>query len=107
MPPELRRVNDWYQLGFELAILHNLAGQLVLDGPERSEQAEATWRAALERFLVRAENVQIGYEKVGRVLSLLENLAGPRAERDLSNISRSLEEVRRYAAGADGIHTAA
>ena len=107
LPPELRRVDNWYQLGFELATLHNLAGQLVLDGPDRTDSAEQTWRGALERFLVRAENVQIGYEKVGRVLSLLENLAGPRAQRDLSNISRSLEEVRRFAAGADGIHTAA
>jgi hypothetical protein len=107
LPPELKRVKDWYQLGFELAVLHNLAGQLVLDGPDHSDEAEQTWRGALERFLERAENAQIGYENLGRVLALLENLAGPRSERDLGNISRSLQEVRRYAAGADGIHTAA
>jgi hypothetical protein len=107
LPPELRRVEEWYQLGFELATLHNLAGQLVLDGPDRSDAAEQQWRNALERFLTRAENARIGYEQLGRVLALLENLAGPRSERDLTNIGRSLTEVRSYAAGADGIHTAA
>jgi len=107
LPPELQRVEEWYQLGFELATMHNLACQLVLDGPERSDKAEQQWRDALERFLTRAENARIGYEELGRVLALLENLAGPRAERDLSNIGRSLSEVRNYAAGADRIHTAA
>jgi hypothetical protein len=107
LPAELRRVNDWYLLGFELATLHNLAGQLELDGPDRSDEAEQTWRGALERFLMRAENAQIGYENLGRVLSQLENLAGPRGQRDLGNIRRSLDEVRGYAAGADKMHTAA
>ena len=55
---------------------------------------------------MRAERAEIGYENLGRVLGLLENLVGPSHERDLSNIPRSLEELRRYAAGAD-IHTAA
>lgn len=107
LPAELQRVGEWYQLGIELTTLHNLAGQLVLDGPSRSEAAENQWRTALDRFLTRAENAQIGYEKLGSVLSLLENLAGPSSERDLTNIGRSLEEVRRYAVGADRIHTAA
>jgi hypothetical protein len=35
------------------------------------------------------------------VLALLENLVAPRAERDLSNIARSLDELRKQAAGAD------
>ncbi|HEX4353331.1 MAG TPA: hypothetical protein VHZ95_10460 [Polyangiales bacterium] len=105
LPSDLQRVAEWYQLGFELSTLHNLAGQLKLDGADRD--AEQTWRTALDRFLTRAENARIGYEKLGTVLSLLENLAGPSSERDLSNIGRSLEEVRRYAAGADAIHTAA
>lgn len=105
LPSEARKVEDWYKLGFELAILHNIAGQLVLDGTDTV--AEQQWREALERFLVRAEKADIGYENLGRVLSLLENLAGPSAERDLGNIARSLEELRRYAVHADGIHTAA
>jgi hypothetical protein len=105
LPDEARRVEDWYKLGFELATLHNLAGQLVLDGADAA--AEQQWRGALERFLMRAERAEIGYENLGRVLGLLENLAGPSSERDLANIGRSLEELRRQAAGADAIHTAA
>ncbi|HET8937170.1 MAG TPA: hypothetical protein VFN67_27200 [Polyangiales bacterium] len=104
LPDEVRKVEEWYRVGFELATLHNLAGQLVLDGTDAA--AEQHWRGALERFLMRAERAEIGYENLGRVLGLLENLAGPSHERDLSNIPRSLEELRRYAAGAD-IHTAA
>jgi hypothetical protein len=105
LPSEVRYVEDWYQLGFELAILHNLAGQLVLDGSDAA--AEQQWRGALERFLERAEKAEIGYENLAKVLGLLENLAGPSSQRDLANIGRSLEELRRYAAGADGIHSAA
>lgn len=105
LPSEVAYVEDWYQLGFELAILHNLAGQLVLDGSDAA--AEQQWRGALERFLERAEKAQIGYENLAKVLGLLENLAGPSSQRDLANIGRSLEELRRYAAGADGIHSAA
>jgi|GEM_PF-5825916 len=104
LPEEVRKLEEWYRVGFELAILHNLAAQLVLDGSDPA--AEQHWRGALERFLMRAERAEIGYENLGRVLGLLENLAGPSHERDLTNISRSLEELRRYAAGAD-IHTAA
>jgi hypothetical protein len=104
LPAEVRKLEEWYRVGFELAILHNLAAQLVLDGSDPA--AEQHWRGALERFLMRAERAEIGYENLGRVLGLLENLAGPSHERDLTNISRSLEELRRYAAGAD-IHTAA
>jgi hypothetical protein len=107
LPGTMKRVSDWYKLGFDLAILHNLAGQLVLDGPDRSDVAEQTWRNALDGFLTRAEAANIGYENLGKVLGLLENLAGPRGSRDLANIGRSLQELRRYAAGADGIHTAA
>jgi hypothetical protein len=105
LPSEVRRVEAWYQLGFELAILHNLAGQLVLDGSDAA--AEQQWRGALERFLERAEKAEIGYENLAKVLGLLENLAGPSSQRDLANIGRSLQELRRYAAGADGIHSAA
>jgi len=105
LPAESRRLENWYRLGFELAILHNLAGQLALDGSEPG--AEQRWRGALERFLMRAERAEIGYENLGSVLGLLENLAGPKQERDLANIGRSLEALRRHAAGADRIHTAA
>jgi len=105
LPEEARKIEDWYKLGYELAILHNLAGQLVLDGTDAA--AEQQWRGALERFLTRAERADIGYENLATVLGLLENLAGPSSERDLANIGRSLSELRRYAAGADGIHTAA
>jgi hypothetical protein len=63
--------------------------------------AERLWRKALERFLIRAENARIPYEDLGRVLALLENLVAPRTERDLSNIARSLDELRKQAAGAD------
>jgi hypothetical protein len=105
LPERGRKIEDWYKLGFELATLHNLAGQLTLDGSD--EASEQRWRGALERFLVRAERAEIGYENLGRVLGLLENLAGPTHERDLTNIGRSLQELRRHAVGADEIHTAA
>ena len=106
LPAEGKRISAWYEVGYELAILHNLAGQGLFDSDERRMDAERLWRKALERFLIRAENARIPYEDLGRVLALLENLVAPRSERDLSNIARSLDELRRYAVGADQ-HTAA
>ena len=107
LPAEGKQIGAWYEVGYELAILHNLAGQGLFDSEERKSEAERLWRRALERFLIRAENAHIPYEDLARVLSLLENLVAPRTVRDLSNISRSLDELRRQAAGADGQHTAA
>lgn len=101
LPPEDRRIADWYELGYELAILHNLAGQGLFDEPARATDAEQLWRDALERFLSRAEQAQIPYEDLARVISLIENLVAPRAERDLANIARSLDELRNQALGAD------
>ena len=102
-----KRISAWYEVGYELAILHNLAGQGLFDSDERRVDAERQWRKALERFLIRAENARIPYEDLGRVLALLENLVAPRTERDLSNIGRSLDELRKQAAGADKHTTAA
>jgi hypothetical protein len=107
LPDEGRQIGAWYEVGYELAILHNLAGQGLFDTEEKRLEAERMWRKALERFLIRAENANIPYEDLGRVLSLLENLVAPRAERDLANIARSLDELRTQAAGADRQHTAA
>jgi hypothetical protein len=107
LPDEGRRIGAWYEVGYEVAILHNLAGQGLFDSDEKRAEAERLWRRALERFLIRAENASIPYEDLARVLALLENLVAPRDERDLSNIGRSLDELRRQAAGADRQHTAA
>lgn len=107
LPDEGRRIGAWYEVGYELAILHNLAGQGLFDTEERRSEAERLWRKALERFLIRAENASIPYEDLARVLALLENLVASRDERDLANIGRSLDELRRQAAGADRQHTAA
>jgi hypothetical protein len=107
LPNEGRRIGAWYEVGYELAILHNLAGQGLFDTEEKRAEAERLWRKALERFLIRAENASIPYEDLARVLSLLENLVAPRSERDLANIARSLDELRTQAAGADRQHTAA
>lgn len=107
LPANGKRIGAWYEVGYELAILHNLAGQGLFDSDESRLDAERQWRKALERFLIRAENARIPYEDLGRVLALLENLVAPRSERDLSNIGRSLDELRQQAAGADRQHTAA
>jgi hypothetical protein len=107
LPDDGRRIGAWYEVGYEVAVLHNLAGQGLFDSDERRSEAERLWRRSLERFLIRAENASIPYEDLARVLSLLENLVAPRSERDLANIGRSLEELRRQAAGADRQHTAA
>jgi hypothetical protein len=106
LPADSKRIADWYELGYELATLHNLAGQGLFDTPERVVEAERLWREALERFLDRAEKACIPYEDLAAVMALLENLVAPETERDLANIARSLDVLRQQAVGADQ-HSAA
>jgi hypothetical protein len=58
-------------------------------------------------LLAHAEAVQIRYEELGPLLSLLENLMAKPAARDFTNIARSLDELRRHAVTADRLNTAA
>lgn len=107
LPPEQRGLADWYELGSELATLHNIAGEGVSAGPAASSEGEALWREALERFLLRAEALRIRYEDLARVIAQLENLMAAPSERDFTNLARSLEELRRHAGEADRLHSAA
>ncbi|HEX2678875.1 MAG TPA: hypothetical protein VHM19_19625 [Polyangiales bacterium] len=106
LAPAQRELGEWYELGYELTTLHNIAGEDPAGEVERKDQ-EDVWRETLERFLARAEAAHIRYEDLARVLALLENLIGPRSTRDYTNIARSLEELRKQASYADTMTSAA
>lgn len=106
LPAPHKHLADWYELGYELSTLHNIASRGATGSSQEQAQIEPLWREALERFLVRAEAVHIGYEELARVIALLENLVTP-SERDFANLARSLKELRRHAGLADRLHPAA
>jgi hypothetical protein len=102
-----RVLSSWYELGYEVSTLHNLASQEEPATPEAAVEVERMWREALDRLLAHAEAAHISYEELGRLLALLENLMAPTAQRDFVNISRSLDELRRHATSADRLMSAA
>jgi hypothetical protein len=96
----------WYGVGFELATLHNLAGRGTSGSTDDRAELDAVWQEALDRFLGFAEGARIRYEHLAPVISWLSNLIGPQAERDYTNVARTLAELRRHASQAD-LHRAA
>lgn len=107
LPADRGDIAEWYELGYQLTTLHDIAGEAEPSAPEDLTEREAVWREALEALLARAEAAHIRYEDIARVLAQLENLGGPAAARDFTNIARSLEELRKHAASADRLTSAA
>ncbi len=107
LPPERQHLTDWYELGYEVTTLHNIAGQIASSRPDEHAELEALGHESFEHFLERAEAARIPYQELARVLGLLENLMGPPSQRDFTNVTRSVEELRRQAASADRQNVAA
>ncbi len=107
LPEAQRELSSWYHLGYELATLHNLAGEAEPGTSEERADQEKRGHDALERFLSHAEAVRIRYEDLGQVLTQIENLTGPASARDFTNIARSLEALREHAEFADRMTSAA
>lgn len=102
LPPDRKHVSDWYELGFQLTTLLNIAGEGLPNEPEQRAVYEEAWMQAIEQFRSSATEARIRHDDVDQMQALLYNLIGPEEQRDYTNISRSIDTLRHYAAYADG-----
>ncbi|MDH5671925.1 MAG: hypothetical protein OEZ06_07220 [Myxococcales bacterium] len=93
------RVRGWYEAGFQLSTLLNLAA----DGYEEGADEELTefWDGAWEALLEAGLSVQLPADAISEVGALLRNLIGPEAERNPENATRIGTRMHELAAQAD------
>jgi hypothetical protein len=104
--PAERHVRYFYEIGFQLSILINLA-QAALEGEPGEAQARERWPSAWQALRKAALLARVAEAAVDRLQPMLENLYGPRAERDVANFGRVQECVQEFAAQADAAVLAA
>jgi hypothetical protein len=101
--PTEQHVRYWYEVGFQLATLVNLAGS-ELDGsaPEGAE-LDALWDGAWRAFRGAAQAVAVEPAVLEELDGMLDNLRGPQAERDYANLGRVQDRIRELAIRGDVI----
>ncbi|MBN1655425.1 MAG: hypothetical protein JXA30_16790 [Deltaproteobacteria bacterium] len=97
LPQEQQGIADWYDLGFHLSTMLNIAGRDTFANPEQKEMVKAQWDNAMDAFRYSAAAADISPENIDRIQSMLENLIGAAANRDFSNVAKSLELMRNLA----------
>ncbi len=100
LPHEQSGLAAWYVVGFEFATMLNLATEGVPEDAARRATFNRSWQAAAARFRRFAADCMQD-DAASRIQSQLENLLGPDAGRDYTNVARSLEALRAEAARAD------
>jgi hypothetical protein len=104
--PAERRVRCFYEIGFQLSTLINLAHGALED--EAGETAlQQNWQRAFDTLRQAALQADVASDAVDALRPMLENLYGPRDRRDVANLGRVQESVREFAAQADAAVLAA
>jgi hypothetical protein len=93
-------VRRWYEVGFRLAPLLNLAAR-DLDGSAPQAELDASWQDASFQFQQAARNAAVEEGLLEELLGMLDNLRGPQNTRDYANLGRVQERVRELAVTFD------
>jgi hypothetical protein len=101
LPAGQRHLSSWYELGFQLTTLHNLATEEMPDDVEGLRVYQQAFDDALDAFRQSAASARLSYQDVAELEGLLRNLSGPMQQRDYSNISLSLAQLAFHAEQAD------
>ncbi len=102
-----QHVRCWYEIGFELATLLNLArAELEGEGPA-VEEIEESWQTAWATLQRAAHQAGVDGDTVAELHDLLDNLRGPQPERDYANLGRVQQRVRELAGRHDATGVAA
>jgi hypothetical protein len=99
--PAEQHVRSWYELGFALATLVNLAGRELGAGTAEDAELDGLWQAAWGAFSEAAREASVDDGTLEQLRSMLENLRGPQQGRDYANLGRVQECVRDLAGGCD------
>jgi hypothetical protein len=93
-----QHVRFWYEIGFQLATLINLAGR-DLDGGSAGGDGEMQelWNGSWAALRISAQHAGLDAATLEEVHGMLENLRGPQATRDYANLGRIQERMRELA----------
>lgn len=101
LTPAEQHVRRWYEVGFQLATLLNLAGRELESGEAGDGELGPLWQAAWSAFHEAALEAEVEPAAVEELRDLLENLRGPQPNRDYANLGRFQERVRALANRCD------
>ncbi|MDD9940550.1 MAG: hypothetical protein OXU20_05760 [Myxococcales bacterium] len=99
LPDDRQYVRWWYEVGFQLATLLNLAG--VDPDSSVAHELDGTWESAMEALTTAVTALGMSAAEVAVLEGMLENLRGPDSERDYLNASRVQAVIRERATHAD------
>jgi len=101
LPQSARVFAEWYEIGFQYSTLKCIAEQGLPEAPEDREVFDEMWNRALGQLRESAKVAGLPSHELRRVQALLENVIGPPAYRDYTNLGASLRELRELARNAD------
>jgi hypothetical protein len=101
LPSSARAVAEWYEIGFQYATLKCIAEQGVPEDAEARSVYEEMWNRSMQQLWESAESAELPRRETRRVQTQLENVIGPSAYRDYSNLAASLATLRDMARNAD------
>lgn len=100
LPPGDHGIADWYELGYQLSTLLSIAEHGGFDDPVHRETYEDLWGQAMRQLRQSGARLQLAGRELDAVQWRLENLVGPRHERDYRNVAASLDGLRELALAA-------
>jgi hypothetical protein len=92
-----QHVRFWYEIGFQLATLINLAGRELDGGAPADGDAQQLWQGSWAALRISAQHAGLEPASLEEVHGMLENLRGPHAARDYANLARVQERMRELA----------
>lgn len=101
LEPAERHVRCFYEVGYQLSTLINLAHASLegepADAPALRQASQAAWQALREAAL----QARVAAAELEALHPLVQNLCAPLEERDFANLGRVQEGIRELAARAD------
>lgn len=92
-----QQVRHWYEVGYQLATMLNLAAE---GADAEAEALREVWQGSWEALSEAALEVGFRGDAIQALRASLDNLIGPEEERDYTNVGRVQERVRQQAADA-------
>ncbi|MGD8859034.1 MAG: hypothetical protein PVI30_03425 [Myxococcales bacterium] len=101
LSPAEEYLRGWYEVGFQLSTLLNLA-QEAEDGIDADAELHEAWDAALELLRQMTCSVGVSAAELQVLEGMLQNLGAPEAERDYTLVARVQSHVDDLVRRADG-----
>jgi hypothetical protein len=107
LPADGQRIAAYYEVGYQLSTLINLAHRVGEGAGPANHEVAAQWRGAYAALREAAHALPEAGAVVGDLEPMLENLYGPMPPRDTANLGRIQQRIRDLADRADAAVLAA